>query len=706
MADSQGDAREQGVRDRRNMILLEGHKSVLGQLASGAGLEACLGALCIAVEDGVANAACSVLLLTPDGLHLRHGAAPHVPRSYIDAIDGEPIGAQAGSCGTAAFFRREVVVEDIRTDPLWERYRALAARDGLAACASIPIGDGQGQVLGTFAIYRRNPGSFATADLNVLRDMCGLAAVVIQTHRRRAALAESEARFRLVAEKTGQVVFDLDAASGHTVWLGAVAEQFCEQAVPGAGFDGLLERVHPDDREGVRAALLAVRAGDGPLRLEYRLRRRDGSARTVSHQSGLLLGARGEVTHHYGVLVDVTESRATEAALRERQKLDSLGLLAGGIAHDFNNVLAALNANVSLLAAELPAAPPDVAAHLDSLRSTIMGATELTRQLLAYAGRGQLEVRPVDLSRVVAEMVNLLSVTVPKKIRVEVQAAPGLPAVEADVGQLQQVVMNLVTNAADAIGGNPGRVSIVTALAGLDAQTIAAGPRLHDLVPGPYVRLSVEDDGSGMTDEVAARIFDPFFSTKKEAGHGLGLSVMLGILRGHHAGITVSSTPGKGSLFSIYFPASDRPADQPAAKAGTAPPLARLRAPAGTRGVALVVDDEPAIRRAASLTLRAMGFEVRQAGDGGEAIEIIAASPGGFAMVLMDLSMPRLSGREALQAIRRHQPQLPVIIASGYGHDENVVADDFTGFLAKPYQLEELEQMIARLLGGRGGPSS
>ena len=274
MVEGRADAREREVRNRREMILLEGHKSVLRQLASGAGLQECLSALCIAVEDGVANALCSVLLLTADGLHLRHGAAPHLPRPYIDAIDGEPIGPRAGSCGTAAYYRREVVVEDINTDPLWEKYRAIAVKSGLQSCASIPIGVGQGQVLGTFAIYRYHAGPFLAADVNVLRDMCGLAAVVIQTHRRREALEESEARFRLVAEETGQVVFDLDAASGQTVWMGAVAEQFGEQAMPATGFGGLLEHVHPDDREGVRAALSAIKPGDGPLRLEYRLRRR------------------------------------------------------------------------------------------------------------------------------------------------------------------------------------------------------------------------------------------------------------------------------------------------------------------------------------------------------------------------------------------------------------------------------------------------
>ncbi|HVR61184.1 MAG TPA: ATP-binding protein [Polyangia bacterium] len=701
MANGQADAREREVRDRRDMILLEGHKSVLRQLANGAGLEECLSALCIAVEDGVVHAVCSVLLLTPDGRRLVNGAAPHVPRGYIDAIDGEPIGPQAGSCGTAAFFRREVVVEDIETDPLWLLYREPATKHGLAACASIPISDGTGQVLGTFAIYRRQAGPFPPADLATLRDMTGLASVVIQTQRRRAALAESEARFRLVAEETGQVVFDLDMASGHTVWLGAVVEQFGEQAVPSAGFEGLLALVHPDDREGVRAALAVAAPGDGPLRLEYRLRRRDGSVRVVNHHSRLLLGARGELTHHYGVLVDVTEQRATETALRERQKLDSLGLLAGGIAHDFNNVLAALLANVSLLAGEVGPAP-GAAAHLDSLRSTIMRATELTRQLLAYAGRGRARVRRVDLSRLVEGMVDLLAVTVSKKIRLGVQLATGLPAVEADVGQLQQVVMNLVTNAVEAIGAGSGRVAISTALCTLDAATIAAWPRLHDLVPGRYVQLSVEDDGCGMTEDVAEHIFDPFYTTKK-TGHGLGLSVMLGILRGHRAGIAVSSTPGQGSHFHLYLPATEQPADAPATPVPTA--VATLsRATDGARGLALVVDDEPAIRRATALTLDGMGFDARQASDGREAVDIVSASPHAFAFVLMDLSMPRMSGREAWQVIRRLEPDLPVIIASGYGPDESLTGDEMTAFLAKPYQLEELQQTLGRLLGRRRAP--
>jgi PAS domain S-box-containing protein len=696
MADGQADAREQVIRDRRDMILLEGHKGVLRLLARGAALEDCLAALCTAIEDGLPHALCSVLLLSADGRHLHHGAAPHLPPAFLRGIDGEPIGPEAGSCGTAAYFRREVVVEDITTDPLWTQYRALAEAHGLAACASSPIGDEQGQILGTFAIYRRQPGPFSLPDLSVLRDMTGLATVVIETHRRRSALTESEARFRLIAEKTGQVVFDLDVPSGHVVWSGAVAALFGEPAVVGAGWSGLLERVHPDDRGRVREALTAP-SGREPLRLEYRVRRRDGSVRIVDHHSAVVMNRRGVVGRHYGVLADVTEARATESALRERQKLDSLGLLAGGIAHDFNNVLSALLGNVNLVAAEVPPSSV-VSAHLDSLKATILRATELTRQLLAYSGRGRSLVRAVDLSRVVDGMVSLLSVTVPKKVHLTVQLGVDLPSVEADVGQLQQVVMNLLTNAVEAIGAQAGRVSITTADCALDAAAIAASPRLRDLSPGRYVRLSVEDSGCGMTEEVVARIFDPFFSTKK-AGHGLGLSAMLGILRGHHAGLAVTSSPGNGSLFQVFFPASDRPHDQPM----QLPPLASTLGPAaqaGVRGLALVADDEPAILRATGLTLRRMGFDVREAADGREVVDIVAASPGAFAFVLMDLSMPRLSGREALQEIRRREPDLPVIIASGYGEEETIT-DDVTGFLPKPYQLEELERLIARLFARR-----
>ena len=330
--------------------------------------------------------------------------------------------------------------------------------------------------------------------------------------------------------------------------------------------------------------------------------------------------------------------------------------------------------------------------YLEKMEDTIRKAAALTRQMLAYSGKGSFVVEPVDLNRLVAEITHLLTVSISKRVRLDYDLAPGLPAIEADAAQLQQVVMNLVTNASEAIGETEGVIRISTNLSDLGERELESDLRGQGLEPGQYVTLRVLDTGCGMAPEVQARIFDPFFSTKG-SGRGLGLSAMLGIVRGHRAGLEIQSDPGLGSVFQIHFRAS----------------RAKLADPSGIEtgahkdrfhGKVLLVDDEADLRFSFGSMLQHLGFQVVAARDGLEALERF--QKGEFALVFMDLTMPRMDGREAFLQMKYRDTEVKVILASGYSEGEAIETLHGlrpAGFIQKPFSLQALTRAVDRALG-------
>ncbi len=388
---------------------------------------------------------------------------------------------------------------------------------------------------------------------------------------------------------------------------------------------------------------------------------------------------------------DIAAVKRVEAHLRQAQKLESLGILAGGIAHDFNNLLTAILGNLGLAQHKL--SPGDSAApFLANIEKTVLKASELTKQMLAYSGRGQYQVAPQDLNRLVQEMALLLQVSISKKITLNFRLASGLPVIEGDVAQLQQVVMNLVTNASDAIGDAEGAITISTWAMNLDGAYIASTFPTQNLSPGAYVVLEVSDTGCGMSQETLARIFDPFFTTKA-TGHGLGLSAMLGILRGHGGGLKVYTEEGRGSSFKLFFPA--HPEGVPAVR------VTEADGPSHFEGRVLMVDDEPVILESTATILAGLGFSVVTAVDGQEALEKFEADQDGFDLVLMDFTMPRLNGHEAFERMRALRPDVPVILCSGYS-EQDIIHEfreqDLTGFLLKPYLVSDLKRTLQACL--------
>ena len=398
----------------------------------------------------------------------------------------------------------------------------------------------------------------------------------------------------------------------------------------------------------------------------------------------------GAVEGVLGVSTDVTERvRAEEeqvrleGQLRQAQKLESLGLLAGGIAHDFNNLLMTILGSVHLAAKALP---PDSSAqaNLKRIRDTARQAADLTGLLLAYAGHVPPTLEPVDLSELIRGMMELLTVSVSKKATLQWELAERMTAVEGDRSQLSQVVLNLVTNASEAIGKGSGTIVVRTGQMDCTRRDLLHSCLGENLAEGRYVFLEVNDTGTGMDEATQSRIFDPFFSTKF-TGRGLGLATVLGILGGHNGAIWVHSNPGLGSTFRVLLPQSQT---KPAARR-----LQPARETWKSSGTVLLVDDDPDVREVAEHMLRDLGFEVTTAADGREALERFSTGSHRIAAVVLDMTMPELGGDEVLVALRHTHPDTPIVLMSGFSKRyaaARIRSDARCTFLQKPFEPAEL----------------
>ncbi len=394
------------------------------------------------------------------------------------------------------------------------------------------------------------------------------------------------------------------------------------------------------------------------------------------------------------------EARARLAAEEERrmmgdrmhhaQKLESLGVLAGGIAHDFNNLLATIMGNADLAERKLPVDDP-AGDHVAEVLRASRRAADLCRQILAYAGRGKVSEEIVDLNEVVTEMSELLGVSFPKDAEVQVELAPGLPRVLGDVTQLRQVVLNLLTNASDALPGGRGTIRVRTGT--MTSKEIVPADVVSDEIPDPgqaLVHLTVEDDGPGMDEEVRERIFEPFFSTK-HVGRGLGLPVVLGIVRSHGGCMELRTSREAGARFRMSLPVTDR---LPPVAGPTPVPENEV----ALSGTALVVDDEPDVRSVCRAMLEEMGMQVIEAADGREAVEIFRRRSD-INLVVLDVTMPRMNGFQTLTAIRELDPGARVLLSSGDVKPVQEVEEDWgVPLLPKPYGSNELREAVAGLL--------
>ncbi|MFP4053300.1 MAG: response regulator [Phycisphaerae bacterium] len=464
-----------------------------------------------------------------------------------------------------------------------------------------------------------------------------------------------------------------------------------------------LQHAFPDpSRRARQSALWKTQAQEGfaPEGQTVEITCRSGQTRHVH-----LAGSRMSDQRVMLMIADVTRQVQAEedrehlqAQIQHAQKLESLGVLAGGIAHDFNNLLVGILGNADLALMEMsdlaPARP-----SVEEIKNVAVRASELTQQMLAYSGKGRFVIRAVNLNDLVEEMLHLLEISITKKAVLQRYLARELPPVEADVSQLRQVVMNLITNASDAVGESSGTITLRTGLVEADEQYLRDAVLERDLQPGRYVWLEVSDTGCGMDEKTQARIFDPFFTTKF-AGRGLGLAAVLGIIRGHGGTIRLYSEVGRGTTFKVLLPACERTAEE------SEPSLPdEDHSDHDGKAVVLLADDERTVRDVASRLLERKGFDVILAEDGREAVEVFRREIDRVDVVVLDMTMPHLNGEEAFREIRRLQPNVPVLLSSGYNEQETVshfVGKGLAGFIPKPFESRTLIAKVREAVGNNG----
>ena len=526
-----------------------------------------------------------------------------------------------------------------------------------------------------------------------------------QMATRTAELQETEARLQGFI-RHASVAIAFKGLDGRLLLANRQAEarialwQACATSVTRSGTGNYVDGFPPEVAERIRKEDERVIAMREAIQTEESVPQLDGSLLNYLVQRFPLLDSAG---HCWGVGIiatDITERKRAAQAELQHQKLESVGLLAGGIAHDFNNLLGALNGNLELARLEA-GAEGVVATHLRTMEALIQRASGLVAQILAYAGKGKSQVLTLDLNHQVEELTRLLRGSLARKATVHWEPAPGLPALEGDPAQIQQVIMNLLLNASEALGPEGGVITLRTGLETLTPAAIKARYPGQALAPGPHLTLEVADNGVGMSPQVQEKIFDPFFTTKF-TGRGLGLAAVQGILRSHQGAIQVESGEGEGTTFKVLLPAVAVPAPMEDLKPkALGPALAAYRG----WGAVLLVDDEDAMRAMAGAALCRMGFRVVEARDGVEALEAFRMEQGGIRLILMDLAMPRMDGEEAFRALRRAGARMPIIITSGFGQEEvlqRFKGKGLAGFLQKPYRLQAMAELIRTALGEDG----
>ncbi len=561
----------------------------------------------------------------------------------------------------------------------------------------------QGEIVGTlFGGSFGAQGHVGISDkrFKALESLAGAAGIVLNRLKARRDLEAEEARFRQLFEQAPDAhlllrdgwIVDVNEAAirlyGHPRerLLGMAPWELSPEFQPSGERSREAAEVH------IRKAIEGV-----PQRFEWD--HLTGGGHAFPSEVSLTAMSREEGPIIQAIVRDIGAQKRAEAdraalerQLFQAQKMESLGVLAGGIAHDFNNLLMGVLGHAGLALEQLNPLHP-ARRNLEAIQKAGQRAADLTRQMLAYSGRGQFVVRNLDLTAQVEEMLHLLEVSLPKTVVLKLDLRRGLPAISADAAQIQQVIMNLVINAAEAIGEASGLITLATGAQHLDAAMIQALLVGQDVAPGSYVFLEVSDTGCGMDPETIGRIFEPFFTTKF-TGRGLGLSAIMGIVRGHKGALKVYSEVGRGTTFKVLFPAQGL-LQEPAT------PASGEVAWRGT-GLVLVVDDDETVRSVARQTLELKGFDVLEAEDGLVALTLLQQRGAEVALVLLDMTMPHLGGEATFREMRQIQPEIRVILSSGYNEQEAMsrfMGKGLKGFLQKPYGPRELLAKVQSVLG-------
>jgi PAS domain S-box-containing protein len=542
-----------------------------------------------------------------------------------------------------------------------------------------------------------DPAAYGKPEQQILEFVSSQVARTIDRKRAEEVLRENEERYRIIAEQTGQLVYDYDVASGRITWSGAItsmtgytADEFQEIDIT-----QWEQHIHPDDRGEAVEFLKAALAGGEKYAVEYRFRRKEGSYIHVQDHGVFLHDQNNKPYRMLGTMNDTTERKQLEGQLVQSQKMEAVGQLASGIAHDFNNVMGVVLTATHLI--KTVAANSDIERYTNMIEGATLRGSAIAKQLLQFSRAEASRLVPISLSHVVTEVKKILDHSFPKTVQIRVNINVDEGMVMGDESQIHQVLLNLCINARDAMTASPesepeGVLTIIVESVPTGFAMLPSGMSGED-----FVALRVRDTGSGITDEVRRRMFDPFFTTKEIGkGTGLGLSIVHGIVRNHHAHIDAESEPGKGTTFSIYFPVVKHRAEE-----------LRKEISVDTAGggeTILVIEDETALRELMKEILSRNGYTVLDAKDGEQGVYVYRRSWRSIDLVLSDIGLPRLSGEGVLRELEKINPAVKLIFCTGFLDGErraDLLRTGAVEVIHKPYRVSEILNSVRRALSGR-----
>jgi len=599
-----------------------------------------------------------------------------------------PIGSQV--VGRVAAQRKPTIAAGPQLQ-VWLDELPAATGEGLESFAACPLLIHQ-RVVGVLGVFALQPlGNEVLDHLTIVAEQL---VIGLERNRTRRRLSESEEQFRAMVS-AAPVVLWLTNAAGNCVFMNDQWTALTGQASEDASGTGWLHCVHPDDRENSQRTFIGANRNGEPFQCEYRVFDAAGQVRWVLDTGQPRFTPQGEFDGYIGCVLDITHRRELEDQVRQSQKMEAFGQLAGSVAHDFNNLLTIISGHSEILS-ELIAPDDPLQEFVSEIAKAGERAASLTRQLLAFSRQNLMAPRVINLNDVVSETEKLLRRLIGEDILLHIQLQSDLPAIRADASQCDQVLMNLAVNARDAMPTG-GTLAIRTAGIVLDQRYADRHPGVK---PGAYVRLSVSDTGCGMTQDVKARLFEPFFTTKATGkGTGLGLAVVHGIVRQSGGHIDVSSEPGYGTIFHIYFPAVQE-------AVGNNEPARPYQLLAGTESL-LLVEDEPGVRKLALHVLEQHGYQVLVASNGREALEILDMQTAPIDLLVTDVVMPIMGGPELAKTLRAKYPTLKVLFLSGYTDDaimRHGIVHNEVAFLHKPFTPMDLAKRVRSVLDAEQGP--
>lgn len=665
---------------------MEKNSEILEMIAKGVSASSIYDAIALMYENRHPGMRCSMLELKDN--KLIHGGAPSLPKEYCDALNGLENGSSVGSCGTSTFTGERVLVENIETDPKWARIKDLALPHGMRCCWSEPIKNSKGKVLGAFGMYYNHPALPTEGELADLESAARIAGIVMEREQREIKLRQSEFKYRTLVENLPQRFFLKDKQSVFVSCSNNLAKDLGitpEKIVGTIDNDyfppAMAERFQQDDQRIMQSGV--AEEFEETIII-------GGEERMIQTVKVPALDEDGNTCGVLGIFWDITEQKLLEEKYRQAQKMESVGTLVGGVAHEFNNTLAGITGRLFLAQADAED-KSKVLHHLDKISTLCSRASDMVKQLLAFSRKSPVQNKHFDLSAFIKETYKLHKFSVPENIRIETDFSSDALPVLGDASQIQQILVNLLHNARDAVS-DVAEPCINLKLAPFKAGELFVHAH-PDLLSRDFAHLVIEDNGCGVPEENRDKVFDPFYTTKEVGkGTGLGLAMVYGAVQAHKGVVEVDSELGRYTRIHVYLPLSSSSSQDEQSPSS--------QFVHGNGETILFVDDQPGLRELGREVLESLGYTVLEASNGFEAIKTYVANRDAIALILLDVVMPVMGGVEAALAIRAMNENAKVIFTTGY--DGNDVLDasviGWAEVISKPYDIDSLSHLIKKTI--------